>query len=380
MINPYFNEDHESLQEMARDFAEKVLAPIAAEIDETNHIPEEVVSQMAEMGFFGIKIPEEYGGMGLDTRSYVAVMEQVARKCAVATTYISSAASLSTAAVIMDGTEEQKQKYLPPVVTGESFIAFSLTEPGAGSDAASINTKAVRDGDVYVINGRKCFITGGEIADQAVVCAKTAPELGVKGISVFMVDMKLPGVSVGKAEKKLGQHGMCVNDLIFKDVRVPADCMIGPENLGFISAMKTLSIGRIGIAAMALGIAQDAIDLAVAHLKEREQFGKPLAAQQGLQFMLADMETKLNAARLLTYDAAYKVDTKQKADKAASMAKYYASESAISIVNDALQMFGGYGYSEEYEICRLYRDVRVLSIYEGTSQIQQKLIAGSLLK
>lgn len=379
-MNPYFNEDHAAIREVARDFAEKMLASVAAEIDKTDSFPEELVQKMAELGFLALKIPEEYGGVGLDVRSYVCVMEEIARKSVVATTFISSANSLSTAPLLLDGNEEQKQRYLPPVAAGESFIAFALTEPGAGSDAAAITTKAVKEGDHYILNGRKCFITGAPIADYCIVCAKTAPEKGVKGISTFIVDMKLPGVSCGKHEEKMGQRGMAVSDVVLKNVQVPASCLIGEEDVGFVNAMKTLSIGRIGVAAMALGIAQEAIELATEHLKERVQFGKPLAAQQGLQFMLADMETQLNAARLLVYDAAYKVDTKQKADKAASMAKYFAAEAAIKIVNQALQIHGGYGYSAEYEIERLYRDVRVLSIYEGTSQIQQKIIAGTLLR
>ena len=378
--NPFFNEDHESIREMARDFAEKTLAPIAAEVDKTEEFPMEIVKQMADMGFLGLKIPEEYGGLGLDMRSYVCVMEEIAKKCAVATLFISSANSLSTAPVVISGTEEQKELYLPGVVTGDEFIAFGLTEPNAGSDAAGMTTKAVEDGDSYILNGRKCFITMAPISKYTIVYAKTNPEKGAKGISCFMVDMSLPGVSCGKHEEKMGQRGVPVSDVVLEDVRVPKECMIGEKDLGFINAMKTLSVGRIGVASMCLGMAQEAIELAVEHTKNRVQFGKPLCKHQAIAFMLADMETKLNAARGLVYNAAWLMDNKQPADKAASMAKYYAAEAAIDIINKSLQLHGGYGYSREYEIERIYRDIRVCSIYEGSSQVQQIVISGQMLK
>ena len=379
-MNPFFNEDHESIREMARDFAEKTLAPIAAEVDKTEHFPEDVVKQMADLGFLGLKIPEEYGGLGLDMRSYVCVMEEIAKKCATATLFISSANSLSTAPIVISGTDEQKAKYLPGVAAGEEYIAFGLTEPNAGSDAASMTTKAVEDGDCYILNGRKCFITMAPISKYTIVYAKTNPEKGSKGISCFMVDMSLPGVSCGKHEEKMGQRGVPVSDVVLEDVRVPKECMIGEKDLGFINAMKTLSVGRIGVASMCLGMAQEAIELAVEHTKNRVQFGKPLCKHQAIAFMLADMETKLNAARGLVYNAAWLMDNKQPADKAASMAKYYAAEAAIDIINKSLQLHGGYGYSREYEIERLYRDVRVCSIYEGSSQVQQIVISGQMLK
>ena len=249
-MNPFFNEDHESIREMARDFAEKTLAPIAAEVDKTEHFPEDVVKQMADLGFLGLKIPEEYGGLGLDMRSYVCVMEEIAKKCATATLFISSANSLSTAPIVISGTDEQKAKYLPGVAAGEEYIAFGLTEPNAGSDAASMTTKAVEDGDCYILNGRKCFITMAPISKYTIVYAKTNPEKGAKGISCFMVDMSLPGVSCGKHEEKMGQRGVPVSDVVLEDVRVPKECMIGEKDLGFINAMKTLSVGRIGVASM----------------------------------------------------------------------------------------------------------------------------------
>ena len=379
-MNPFFNEDHESIREMARDFANKTLAPIAAEIDKTEKFPMDVVKQMADLGFLGLKIPEEYGGLGLDMRSYVCVMEEIAKKCATATLFISSANSLSTAPIVISGTPEQKEKYLPGIVSGDVMIAFGLTEPNAGSDAAGMTTKAVEDGDCYILNGRKCFITMAPISKYTIVYAKTNPEKGAKGISCFMVDMSLPGVSCGKHEEKMGQRGVPVSDVVLEDVRVPKECMIGEKDLGFINAMKTLSVGRVGVASMCLGMAQEAIDLAVNHTKNRVQFGKPLCKHQAIAFMLADMETKLNAARGLVYNAAWLMDNGQPADKAASMAKYYAAEAAIEIVNKSLQLHGGYGYSQEYEIERIYRDVRVCSIYEGSSQVQQIVISGQMLK
>ena len=379
-MNPFFNEDHRSIREMARDFANKTLAPLAAGIDQTEEFPMEVVQQMADLGFLGLKIPEEYGGLGLDMRSYVCVMEEIAKKCATATLFISSANSLSTAPIVISGTPEQKEKYLPGIVAGEEMIAFGLTEPNAGSDAASMTTKAVEDGDSYILNGRKCFITMAPISKYSIIYAKTTPEKGAKGISCFMVEMSLPGVSCGKHEEKMGQRGVPVSDVILEDVRVPKECMIGEKDLGFINAMKTLSVGRVGVASMCLGMAQEAIDLAVAHTKNRVQFGKPLCKHQAIAFMLADMETKLNAARGLVYNAAWLMDNGQPADKAASMAKYYAAEAAIEIVNKSLQLHGGYGYSREYEIERIYRDIRVCSIYEGSSQVQQIVISGQMLK
>ena len=379
-MDPFFNEDHRSIREMARDFANKTLAPLAAGIDQTEEFPMKVVQQMADLGFLGLKIPEEYGGLGLDMRSYVCVMEEIAKKCATATLFISSANSLSTAPIVISGTPEQKEKYLPGIVAGEEMIAFGLTEPNAGSDAASMTTKAVEDGDSYILNGRKCFITMAPISKYSIIYAKTTPEKGAKGISCFMVDMSLPGVSCGKHEEKMGQRGVPVSDVILEDVRVPKECMIGEKDLGFINAMKTLSVGRVGVASMCLGMAQEAIDLAVAHTKNRVQFGKPLCKHQAIAFMLADMETKLNAARGLVYNAAWLMDNGQPADKAASMAKYYAAEAAIEIVNKSLQLHGGYGYSREYEIERIYRDIRVCSIYEGSSQVQQIVISGQMLK
>lgn len=376
----FFNEDHEDIRALAKEFAEGTLAPIAEEVDKTEQFPEEVYQQMAELGFFGLKIPEEYGGLGLDARSYVCVMEEIAKKCAVASVFISSANSLSTAPIVIGGTPEQKEKFLPGVVDGSEKLTFALTEPGAGSDAASLKTTAVDDGDAFILNGTKCFITLAPIADHHIVYAKTAPEKGAKGISAFIVSKDMPGVSCGKNEEKMGQRGAPVSELILQDVRVPKDRLLGEINMGFINAMKTLSVGRIGVSAMSIGMMAEAIELAVEHMKNRVQFGKPLYKNQALAFMVADMETKLNAARGLCYNAAWQMDNGMDPTMAASMSKYFCTENAIDVINKALQLFGGYGYSKEYAIERIYRDIRICSIYEGSSQVQQIVISNGMFR
>jgi len=376
----FFNEDHDDIRELAKDFAEKEIAPIAGEIDQNDDVPQSIYDAMAEMGFFGLKIPEEYGGIGLDTRSYVCVMEEICKKSITCSLVFSSANSLSTAPLLLAGTEEQKQKYVPGIASGEDFMAFGLTEPGAGSDAGSMTTKAVEDGDHYILNGRKTFITGAPFAKNTVIFAKTSPEKGAKGITSFIVDMSLPGVSFGKHEEKMGLRGVATSDVVLEDVRVPKSEILGDIDRGFITAMKTLSIGRIGVACQGIGVAQGAMDEAVKFIKERKQFGQYLSEFQGLRFMIADMEARLNAARLLVYNAAYKMDMGEDVTKDASMAKYYATEMAIDVVSKALQMHGGYGYIKEYPIERMYRDARVLTIFEGTSQVQQMVIAGAVLK
>ena len=374
----YFNEDHEGIRDMVKEFTENELAPVRHQIDEEEKMPEEIVATMKEMGLMGLLIPEEFGGAGMDLRAYTLVTEELCKECPAASVFISA---LSCEPILYGGTDEQKAEYLPKLATGEITVAFGLTEPGAGSDAASIQTKAVKNGDEYILNGRKTFISLAPVSDYTIVYAKTAPELGAKGISAFIVDMKLPGVSVGKPEEKMGQRGTPVSDVILEDVHVPASCMVGEENMGFINAMKTLNNGRTGVAAMALGMAEKALDLAVQYSKDRVQFGKPLCKHQAIAFMLADMKTKVEAMRELIYHAAYAVDMKEKdATMRASMAKYFACENAITVISNALQIFGGYGYSREYQIEQIYRDVRVNSIYEGSSQVQQIVISGALLK
>jgi alkylation response protein AidB-like acyl-CoA dehydrogenase len=335
---------------------------------------------MGKAGFFGIKIPKELGGAGSDHRGYVVVMEEIAKASAVASLYVSSPNSLSGGPLLLSGTEKQLEKYLRPVVTGEKILAFGLTEPGAGSDASGMTTTAVEDGDSYVLNGRKTFITMAPFSDYAVIYAKTDMSRGAKGITAFIVDMKSEGVSCGKPEHKMGLIGCATSDIILENVRVPKEDMLGELNQGFTNAMKTLDVGRIGVAAQSIGVAQAALDEAIQYAKDRKQFGRRIADFQGISFMIAEMATKLQAAKHLVYDAAYKKDTNQNATTAASMAKFYASEVCNEICAKAVQIHGGYGYMKEYRVERLYRDCRVFTIYEGTSQVQQMVIAGQLLK
>ncbi|MDD7184028.1 MAG: acyl-CoA dehydrogenase family protein [Peptostreptococcus porci] len=374
-----FKKEHELVRQLAREFAEKEIKPTAEEVDETSEFPMEIYKKMADAGFLGIKIPQEYGGSGGDHVSYAIVMEELSKASGVSTIWISSPNSLQSTPILRDGTEEQKEKYLRPMVTGEKLFCFGLTEPGAGSDAASILTTAVKDGDDYILNGRKTFITGAPVSDYIIVFAKTSDE-GAKGISTFVVDSKAEGVSFGKAEHKMGMIGCPTSDVVLENVRVPASDMLGKEGKGFINAMKTLSVGRLGIACQALGLAQGAMDEAVKYAKARHQFGKPLSKFQNTQFVLAEMETKLNAMRHLVYDAAFKMDQGLPADKEASMAKLFATEEAKWIIDRALQIHGGYGYIREYPVERMYRDIRVTSLYEGTSEVQKMVIASSVLK
>ena len=332
------------------------------------------------MGFYGLKIPEEYGGQGLDTRSYVCVMEEICKKSIACALLVSSANSLSTAPLLLVGSEELKQKYVPGIASGKEFMAFGLTEPGAGSDAGSMTTRAVEDGDSYILNGRKTFITGAPFANNSVIFAKTNPEKRAKGITSFIVDMSLPGVSLGKDENKMGLRGVATSDIILEDVRVPKSEILGEVDLGYITAMKTLAVGRIGVACQGIGVAQGAMAEGIKFIKERKQFGQFLSDFQGLRFMVADMEARIEAAKLLVYNAAYKYDMGEDVTKEAAMAKYLATETALDVVSKALQLHGGYGYVKEYPIERMYRDARVLTLYEGTSQIMQIVISGAVLK
>lgn len=377
----FFTEQHELIRKLAREFAEKELTKeLQEEVEESGIFPKEVLDKMAKAGFFGIKIPRELGGQGADARSYVLVMEEIARVSAVASLYVSSPNSLSGGPLLLSGTDEQKEKYLRPVVTGEKILAFGLTEPGAGSDAGGMTTTAVEDGDYYVLNGRKTFITMAPLSDFAVIYAKTDMSKGSKGITAFIVDMKQEGVSCGKAEDKMGLHGCATSDIILEQVRVHKSNVLGEINKGFINAMKTLDTGRMGVAAQSIGVAQACLDEAVKYAKERKQFGRRIGDFQAIGFMIADMATKLEAAKQLVYKTAYLMDTRQDASMNASMAKYYAAEVCNEIAAKAVQIHGGYGYISDYKIERLYRDCRVFTIYEGTSQVQQMVIAGKLLK
>ena len=381
-LNSLFcTEEHEMLRKLARSFAEKELTTeVLDQVEETGVFPQEILDKMAKCGFFGIKIPQELGGAGSDCRGYVAVMSEITRVSGVASLYISSPNSLAGGPLLLSGTEQQKEKYLKPIVTGEKVLCFALTEPGAGSDAGSVATMAVEDGDYYILNGRKTFITMAPLSDYAVVYAKTDRSKGSRGITAFIVDMKQEGVSCGKPEHKMGLIGCATSDIILENVRVHKDNMLGELNRGFTNAMKTLDTGRLGVAAQAIGMAQGALDEAVRYAKERKQFGKPICKNQAISFMLADMATQLDAAKLLVYRTAYMMDQKLRASKEASMAKYFATEACNEICAKALQIHGGYGYIKEYKIERMYRDCRVFTIYEGTSQVQQMVISGQLLK
>ena len=377
----YFTEKHELARQLARDFAQRELPnELLDEIEETKVFPEEILTKMAKAGFFGIKIPKELGGQGADARTYVLIMEEISRVSAIASIYVSSPNSLSGGPLLLSGTPAQKEKYLKPVVTGEKKLAFALTEPGAGSDAGGMTTTAVLVDNRYVLNGRKTFITMAPLADYAVVYAKTDMTKGTKGITAFIIDMKQEGVSCGKPEHKMGLAGCATSDIILENVIVERTNVLGAVGAGFTNAMKTLDTGRLGVAAQAIGVAQAALDEAIKYAKERKQFGRPIADFQSISFTIADMATKLEAAKELVYKTAYLMDTKQPASKNASMAKYYAAEVCNEIVAKSLQIHGGYGYIKDYKIERLYRDCRVFTIYEGTSQVQQMVIANHLLK
>ena len=381
MADAFFTEQHELVRKLAREFAETELTKeVLDKVEEEEVFPEEILDKMAKAGFFGIKVPKQYGGQGGDARSYVIVMEEIARVSGVASIYVSSPNSLSGGPFLLSGNAEQKEKYLRPVVTGEKKVCFALTEPGAGSDAGGMQTTAVKDGDYYILNGRKTFITMAPLADWAVIYAKTDMSMGTRGISAFIVDMKQEGVSCGKPEKKMGVVGCATSDIILENVRVHKDNLLGQEGKGFINAMKTLDTGRMGVAAQSIGVAQGCLDEAIKYAKERKQFGRPIAKFQAIAFMLAEMATKLEAAKNLVYKTAWLIDNGQDASMAASMAKFYASEVCNEIAAKTVQIHGGYGFIKDYKIERMFRDCRVFTIYEGTSQVQQMVISGKLLK
>ena len=377
-----FDAKHEMIRKLVRQFAETELTTeVLDRVEETGEFPEEIVEKMAKCGFLGLKIPREYGGAGADTLAYVIMIEEIARVSAVASLYANTPNSLGGGPLMQAGTKEQLEKYLVPAVQNKIKIVFALTEPGAGSDAGSMVTTATKDGDYYVLNGRKCFISGAPIADYCIVYAKTDMTKGNKGISAFVVDMKAPGVSCGKHEAKMGIVGYPTSDVVLEDVRVHKSDMLGKENMGFINAMKTLDGGRLGVSAQSIGVAQGCLDEAVKYSKERVQFGKPICKNQAIAFMIADMATKLTAAKELVYLAAQMKDKNDpKASMYCSMAKYYASETCNEIAAKAVQIHGGYGFIKEYPVERKYRDCRVFTIYEGTSQVQQMVISGNLLK
>lgn len=374
------SEEHKMLRQMVRDFAENELAEKAGERDEEERFDMEVFHKMAELGLTGIPWPEEYGGAGFDYLSYVIAVEELSRVDSSVGVTLSAHTSLASWPIYKFGTEEQKQKYLRALAEGRSMGAYCLTEPGSGSDAAGMKTVAKRDGDDYILNGSKIFITNGGLADIYIVFAATNQELKHKGQTAFIVTSDMPGFKVGKKEKKLGIRSSATTEIIFEDCRVPAENILGKEGEGFKIAMMTLDGGRNGIAAQAVGIADGALTHATAYAKERVQFGKPIAAQQGIAFKLADMATKVEAARLLTYQAAVLEDQKLPYGKASAMAKLFAGDIAMEVTTDAVQVFGGYGYTREYPVERFMRDAKITQIYEGTNEIQRLVISNYLLK
>ncbi|MGB9698800.1 MAG: acyl-CoA dehydrogenase [Thermodesulfobacteriota bacterium] len=373
-------EEQRMIQEMAHDFAEKEIKPKAPELDKTERHPAEIIQKMAELNLMGIAIPDTYGGGGADVVSYVLALEEISWGCASVGVIMSVNNSLVCDPLYTFGTEEQKKKFLTPLASGKKLGCFGLTEPEAGSDAAAQKTTAVLQGDVWVINGKKNFITNGNVADYCVLMAMTDRSKGYKGISSFIVDCKSPGFSVGVVEKKLGIKASGTAELILEDCRVPKENLLGEVGQGFYVAMNTLDGGRIGIAAQANGIAKAALEAAIAYSKTRTQFGNPISKFQAIQWMIADMATELEAARLLTLRAAFLKDHQQRYEKEAAMAKLFASETANRIATKALQIHGGYGYIQEYNVERHFRDARITEIYEGTSEIMRLVIANNILK
>ena len=373
-------EEQRLIQQTARDFARREVAPKAAAIDAEHRFPAELVQQLGELGFMGVAVPDEYGGAGMDNLCYVLAMEEISAACASTGVIMSVNNSLVCDPIDKFGNEDQKQEFLVPLASGEKLGCFALSEPDAGSDAAAQKTVAKLDGDHYIIEGVKNFITNGPQADTCLLISMTAPEKRHRGITAFVVPMDLPGVRCGPAERKLGIAGSGTCQIFFEECRVPARYRLGQEGDGFKVAMSTLDGGRIGIAAQALGIARAALDAAVGYSKERKTFGKPIAKHQALQFMMADMATELDAARLLTWRAALLKDAGGRFSAESAMAKLYASETATKVTKDAIQVLGGYGYMKEYPVERFYRDAKITEIYEGTSEIQRLVIAAALLK
>ena len=379
-MNFQLTEEHEQLRQMIRDFAVNEVAPTAAERDEEERFDRDIWNKMAELGLTGIPWPEQYGGAGFDYLAYCIAVEELSRVCASTGVTLSAHTSLAGWPIYKFGNEEQKQKYLRPMAEGKKIGAYGLTEPGSGSDAGGMKTTAKLDGDEYVINGSKIFITNGGEAEIYVVFAVTDPDSKHKGTSAFIVESSFPGFSVGKKEKKMGIRSSPTTEIVFDNCRVPKENLLGNEGEGFIIAMKTLDGGRNGIAAQAVGIAQGALDAATDYAKERIQFGKPIVANQGVAFKLADMATATEASRLLTYQAAWLESNNLPYGKASAMAKLMAGDTAMSVTTEAVQIFGGYGYTKEYPVERYMRDAKITQIYEGTQEIQRLVISRMLTK
>jgi butyryl-CoA dehydrogenase len=374
------SEDHEAIREICTEIAERHIRPVRAQLDEENRFPSEIMKVMADSDLFTIYVPEEYGGTGLGTLALCLATEEFSRACGgVAVCYAANA--LGAMPILLSGSEEQKQRYLPPLAAGEKLAAFALTEPEAGSDAGAIKTRAVRDGDHYVINGTKQWITNGGEAQIYTVIAMTDPSRGTRGASAFVVEEGTPGFSYGKKEDKMGIRASATRELIFEDCRIPAENLISREGFGFMVAMKTLDNSRPGVAAQAVGIAQGALDEATKYASQRKQFGSRIDSFQGIQFMLADMATQIEAARALVYSVARMIDGgATKFDKESAMAKVFASDVAMKVTTDAVQILGGYGYMKEYPVEKMMRDAKITQIYEGTNQIQRSVIATALIR
>ncbi len=366
--------------QMIREFAEKEVKPLAAEVDEEERFPVETVEKMGKLGLMGIPVPTQYGGAGGSNVMYGMAVEELSRVCGTTGVILSSHTSLCVNPILQFGTEEQKMKFLPKLASGEWVGAFGLTEPNAGTDAAGQQTMAVLDGDQWVINGSKIFITNGSYAHVFVIFAMTDKSQGTKGISAFIVEKGAPGFSIGKKEKKMGIRGSATTELIFEDCRIPKENLLGQPGKGFKIAMMTLDGGRAGIAAQALGIAQGAMDETVKYTKERKQFGRSISQFQNTQFQMADLETKVQAARLLVRSAYWKKDHELPFSVDAAMAKLFCAETAMEVTTKAVQFHGGYGYTREYPVERMMRDAKITEIYEGTSEVQRMVIAGKLFK
>lgn len=377
-MNMNFSEEQKMMRKMVRDFAQIEITKEIERMETEDRFPKEIIQKMGELGLMGIPIPEEYGGSGMDYPSYIIAIHELSKVSATVGVILSVHTSVGTNPILYFGTEEQKKHYLPKLASGEYLGAFAVTEPGAGSDVASMKTTAKKEGDNYILNGSKVFITNGGAADTYITFARTGE--GNKGLSAFIVEKDSPGLIVGKKEKKMGLHGSSTVQLSFDQCVVPKERLLGSEGDGFKIAMANLNVGRIGIAAQALGIGEAALEHAVGYAKEREQFGKPIANNQGISFKIADMATEVEAAKLLVYQAASLVERGVPCSKEASMAKMYASKTAMRAAIEAVQIYGGYGYTEDYPAERFFRDAKVTEIYEGTNEIQHIVIAKNLLK
>jgi alkylation response protein AidB-like acyl-CoA dehydrogenase len=374
------SEEHRMLQRMVREFAEREIAPRAEEIDASDEFPHDLFRRMGEVGLLGLPFPRRYGGSGADYHAMVIALEEIARVSGSMAITLDAHTSLCCEPIYRFGTENQRMKYLPLLARGDKIGAFGLTEPQAGSDAGAIQTRAVRDGDEWVVNGQKTYITNGSIADLVVFTAKTDPEKGTRGISSFIVEKGTPGFKPGRDEKKMGLRGSVTSELFFEDCRIPAENLLGEESQGFRQSLITLDAGRVAIAAMAVGLAQGAYERSIAYAKDREQFGRPIADFQAIRWMLADMTTEIDAARLMVHRAAWLRERGQRYAKEASMAKLFATEMSERVCHKAIQIHGGYGYVRECEVERMYRDQRLCQIGEGTSEIQRLVISREVLR